>query len=260
MPGNDQPKPGGGRSAVPGVALPGLLLGGALLGAAHAQTPGGACEQLTARLAARIEASGVRGYSLEVVSGNTPVPRDAKVIGTCEGAARKVLYRRWGGSTAAAPASAAPAPAAAPAPVPSRSAQAVPTPAPPPPAVAAPAAPAPAPKSAPSPAPLPAPTPLPPSPPPPAPAQPPAPAPAPASLAPAATQPTSLAPRKPGEPPALLARPAEPSVPLTQRLTDLVLAQWGWLAAALGLLLAHRAWRARFSAVDKSGLPRGPRL
>ena len=53
------------------------------------------CDDYKAVLAARIEATGVRGYSLEVVLANAPVPPGAKVIATCEAGARKFLYRRW---------------------------------------------------------------------------------------------------------------------------------------------------------------------
>jgi hypothetical protein len=85
-----------------------------LLLAPDAQAQSNACDLLKSELAARIEATGVRGYSLEDVPADTPVPPGAKAIGNCEGGARKVLYRRWAavqGSSAdtgaAVPASAA---------------------------------------------------------------------------------------------------------------------------------------------------------
>ena len=92
-----------------------------------------ACDQLKATLAARIEATGVRGYSLETVPASTAVPAGAKAIGNCEGGARKVLYRRWGGASASASVEAAAVPAA---PLPSAVAP-EPRPKPPPPAVRA---------------------------------------------------------------------------------------------------------------------------
>jgi hypothetical protein len=58
---------------------------------AHAQA--NACDQLKVRLAARIDPS-IRGFALETVPASTPVPPGAKVIGTCEGGAKKVLLRR----------------------------------------------------------------------------------------------------------------------------------------------------------------------
>jgi hypothetical protein len=66
-----------------------------------AKAQSNACDQLKGVLAARIEASGVRGYALEAVPAGTPVPPDARVIGTCEAARYKVLYRRGGGKPAA---------------------------------------------------------------------------------------------------------------------------------------------------------------
>ena len=87
-----------------------------------------ACDQLKGTLAARIEASGVRDYSLETVPATTPLPPGERVIGTCEGGRHKVVYRR---GSARQPAS-EPAEAARPAPLP-------PAPAPAP--AAAPAAP-----------------------------------------------------------------------------------------------------------------------
>jgi hypothetical protein len=63
---------------------------------AHAQA--NACDQLKGVLAARIT---IRNFTLETVEADTPVPAGAKVVGTCEGGARKILLRRGG---AAAPA------------------------------------------------------------------------------------------------------------------------------------------------------------
>ena len=69
--------------------------------AAGAQAQSSACDDFKAVLAARIESTGVRGYSLETVPASASVPSDAKVIGTCESGARKILYRRWGAARAA---------------------------------------------------------------------------------------------------------------------------------------------------------------
>jgi len=73
-----------------------LLQAASMLLAAGAQAQIDPCEQLKGVLAARIEATGVRGYSLETVPAGTPVPPGAKAIGTCQSGASKVLYRRWG--------------------------------------------------------------------------------------------------------------------------------------------------------------------
>jgi len=90
------------------------LQAASLLLAPGAQAQTNACDLLKLELAARIEATGVRGYSLEAVPADAPVPPDAKAIGNCEAGASKIVYRRWGatrpssgGASAAEPASAA---------------------------------------------------------------------------------------------------------------------------------------------------------
>ncbi len=67
---------------------------------ASALAQGTTCDDFKATLAKRIEATGVRGYSLEVQPASARVPADAKVIGTCESGAFKVVYRRWGAARA----------------------------------------------------------------------------------------------------------------------------------------------------------------
>lgn len=66
----------------------------AMVLAASAQAQTNACDLLKVELAARIEATGVRVYTLEAVPANAPVPPDAKAIGNCEAGAFKVLYSR----------------------------------------------------------------------------------------------------------------------------------------------------------------------
>jgi hypothetical protein len=60
-----------------------------------------ACERLKLELGARIDPS-IRGYALDDVPAKAPVPPGAKVIGTCEGGARKIVFRRSGSAPAAA--------------------------------------------------------------------------------------------------------------------------------------------------------------
>ena len=206
-----------------------------------------ACDQLKATLAARIEATGVRGYSLETVPVSTAVPAGAKAIGNCEGGARKVLYRRWGGASAAVTADAAAVPASPP------PAAVAPEPRPKPPPVVRPSASAPvASVAAPPPLPVPA---------------------RPLTLAP---EPTRAAPARAAEVDVVLraspvAAQEVPSIPteqsadkppLSQRISEFVSAEWRWLLALLLLPLALLgwAWRAHHLAYDKNGLPRGPRL
>ncbi|MEO8057848.1 MAG: DUF1161 domain-containing protein [Burkholderiales bacterium] len=182
-----------------------------------------ACDQLKATLAARIEATGVRGYSLEVVTAATPVPAGAKAIGNCEGGEQKVLYRRWGGGSAAPSASSASAvaPEAAPKRLPPAVRPPVPAPVAPVTSVAAPA-------------------------------------PAPAPVVASSSTPTS-APTAAQEVPA---QPVAGAAPLSQRASAFVNEYWRWLLALLLVPLAAAgwAWRAHDLAYDRNGLPRGPRL
>jgi hypothetical protein len=194
-----------------------------------------ACDQLKSTLAARIEATGVRGYSLEAVPAATPVPAGAKAIGNCEGGERKVLYRRWGGASAAAGAQAAVAP---------------PMLAPEPPAKRPPVRPN-----------LPAPV-----------ASVAATTQAPAVKVEAANPPPGRASEvdvvraaEPAMSPAAQARPSEPLAEkpaLSQQVAEFVATHWRWLLALLLVPLAALgwAWRAHHLAFDKNGLPRGPRL
>ena len=217
-----------------------------------------ACDDYKAVLAARIEATGVRGYSLEVVPANAPVPPGAKAIANCEAGARKFLYRRWGAAGAVAAGAANAAPAASPVP-------------------AAMAADAPARRAAPGAREVPAVTALPASVPArvrvPVPdanvAKPPLVAAVAAPRAPAAASASVVAAARPISP-AVVAPPpavgadtaATAEVTPKQRASGFAAAHWQWIGAlALGALVAGLwLWRARFSAYDKDGLPRGPRL
>ena len=56
-----------------------------------AQT-GKPCEELKSEIAKKVEANGVKTYSLEVVSKEDAA--DGKVVGTCEGGTKKIVYRK----------------------------------------------------------------------------------------------------------------------------------------------------------------------
>ncbi len=194
-----------------------------------AQAQGSACEQVKSMLAARIEATGVRGYGLEIVPASDKVPPGAQAIGTCAGGANKIVYRRFAAAPPAAgePAAAPPAPAA------------------PTVAVAAPMPPAqrPAPAVAPSPAPVPPPVPT------------PVPAKAPAAVVPA--QPASAS--APAAPAA-----AAPTVEDRMRAIDAAVAQMAQaqtvdLPSAMTLGTAEKI-RLSLDMADARGTPAAPPL
>jgi hypothetical protein len=55
------------------------------------------CEELKSEIASKLDAKGVKSYSLEIVAKDQDT--DGKVVGTCEGGTKKIVYRR----TATAP-------------------------------------------------------------------------------------------------------------------------------------------------------------
>jgi hypothetical protein len=76
------------------------------------------CEELKGEIDTKIKNNGVPAFTTMIVDKDAA--EDGKVVGTCEGGSRKIVYKR-GESTAAAPAPAAsPAPAATPAEAPAK--------------------------------------------------------------------------------------------------------------------------------------------
>ena len=67
--------------------------------AAQAAQASKACEELKTEIAAKLDAKGVKGYSLEIVDKEKDAG-DAKAVGTCEGGTKKILYSK---KAAAAP-------------------------------------------------------------------------------------------------------------------------------------------------------------
>ena len=63
------------------------------------------CEELKAEIATKLDAKGVKSYSLDIVAKDQDVT-DGKVVGTCEGGAKKIVYRKT--AAAAEPAKEAP--------------------------------------------------------------------------------------------------------------------------------------------------------
>ena len=68
------------------VAL-GLL---SLAGGAFAA--GKPCEELKSEIAAKLDAKGVSGYSLEIVDKGAAA--EGKVVGNCEGGTKEIVYKR----------------------------------------------------------------------------------------------------------------------------------------------------------------------
>jgi hypothetical protein len=64
-----------------------------------------ACEELKSEIAAKLDAKGVKGYTLDIVAKDKEA--EGKVVGTCEGGTKKIVYSKG----AAAPAAKAETPA-----------------------------------------------------------------------------------------------------------------------------------------------------
>jgi Protein of unknown function (DUF1161) len=68
---------------------------------------GKSCDDLKAEIAKKIEANGVKTYTLDVVPTDKTNDAKGKVVGSCEGGAKKIVYSRGtdsAESTAKAPA------------------------------------------------------------------------------------------------------------------------------------------------------------
>jgi hypothetical protein len=50
------------------------------------------CEELKAEIAAKMDAKGVVNYTLEIVP--TETVKDEKVVGSCDGGTKKIIYKR----------------------------------------------------------------------------------------------------------------------------------------------------------------------
>lgn len=51
-----------------------------------------ACDELKAEIGAKLDAKGVKNYTLEVVA--TEEVKDQKVVGSCEGGKKKITYKK----------------------------------------------------------------------------------------------------------------------------------------------------------------------
>ncbi|MBI4471084.1 MAG: DUF1161 domain-containing protein [Acidobacteria bacterium] len=50
------------------------------------------CEELKSEIAAKLDAKGVKNYTLEIVAAESV--KDEKVVGTCDGGSKKITYKR----------------------------------------------------------------------------------------------------------------------------------------------------------------------
>jgi len=70
-----------------------LIIAAALaLAASSTFAAGKPCEELKAEIAAKLDAKNVAGYTLDVVDADKVA--DAKVVGSCEGGAKKITYAK----------------------------------------------------------------------------------------------------------------------------------------------------------------------
>lgn len=56
------------------------------------QAGGKSCEELKSEIAAKLDAKGVKAYSLEVLP--TDAASDKREVGRCEGGTKKIIYSR----------------------------------------------------------------------------------------------------------------------------------------------------------------------
>ncbi len=64
------------------------------------------CEELKTEIAAKIDAAGAKGYSLEIVKADAD-EGGAKVVGSCDAGKGKILYSRSASAAAPQPAASA---------------------------------------------------------------------------------------------------------------------------------------------------------
>jgi len=75
---------------MPGKLAPSLFVVALLCApVAHAAKP---CEELALEIAAKLDAKGVKDYSLEIVPNE--LAQGETVVGSCEGGTRKITYAR----------------------------------------------------------------------------------------------------------------------------------------------------------------------
>ncbi len=74
------------------IALSLAVAAALALAAAPTFAAGKPCEELKSEIAAKLDAKNVTGYTLDIVAADKT--GDAKVVGTCEGGAKKITYAK----------------------------------------------------------------------------------------------------------------------------------------------------------------------
>jgi hypothetical protein len=69
-----------------------VLAGWVCLAATAAFAATKPCEELKAEIEAKLQANGVKNYTLEIVA--TDQVKDGKIVGTCDGGSKKIIYKK----------------------------------------------------------------------------------------------------------------------------------------------------------------------
>ena len=69
-----------------------LMVAAALLMIATPASGMKPCEELQSEIDAKLQAKGVKGYSLEIVPNDKV--KDEKIVGSCDGGTKKIIYKR----------------------------------------------------------------------------------------------------------------------------------------------------------------------
>src|ERR1700687_1670574 len=83
------PDPNHGGHTMKLLAAIGVLLFVSVPAHAQAAKP---CEELKDEITKKLDAKGVKGYTLEIVAKDKDA--EGKIVGTCEGGAKKIIYNR----------------------------------------------------------------------------------------------------------------------------------------------------------------------
>ena len=81
------------------LAAIGILLFVSLPAHAQAAKP---CEELKDEITKKLDAKGVKGYTLDIVAKDKDA--EGKIVGTCDGGTKKIIYNRAPAETPAKPA------------------------------------------------------------------------------------------------------------------------------------------------------------